>query len=282
MTPRFTRSLALALTFAVTTPALAEDAPTAQTVIATVNGQEIKLGHMVLLRQSLPEQYSQLPNDVLFDGLLDQLIQQAALEGAYDGETPDRVKLALENQTRTLLAAEEVGEILKTAVSEEAIEAAYNEAYSDAEPEPEYKAAHILVETEDEAKAIIEELAGGADFAELAKEKSTGPSGPTGGELGWFSKGMMVGPFEEAVKDMEPGAISDPVETQFGWHVIKLNETREKEAPSLESVRNELKAKVEQDVVKAHVDALVEDATVDKTVAESIDPALLSNTELLE
>jgi len=146
----------------------------------------------------------------------------------------------------------------------------------------EYKAAHILVETEEEAQAVVEELEGGADFAAVAKEKSTGPSGPNGGDLGWFSKGMMVAPFEEAVVGMEAGALSAPVQTQFGWHVIKLEETRVKEAPSLDEVRDELRTKVEQDAVTAHIDALVENANVDKSGVEGVDPAMLSNTDLLE
>lgn len=282
MTQRLTRAVAIALTFAFSTPLWAEDAPTAETVIAKVDGKNITLGHMILIRQSLPDQYSQLPDEVLFEGILNQLIQQTALQNSYDGEMPGRVQMTLENEARALMAAEAVGTVLETAITDEAIEKAYADTYGDADAEMEFKAAHILVETEEEAKAIVETLEGGADFAELAKEKSTGPSGPNGGTLGWFGKGMMVAPFEEAVKDMEPGSISAPVQTQFGWHVIKLEETREKEAPTLEAVRDELRAKVEQDAVKAHIDALVENANVDKTGAEGFDPTFLSNTDLLE
>jgi peptidyl-prolyl cis-trans isomerase C len=188
----------------------------------------------------------------------------------------------MENEERALLAAEEVGALLETAVTDEAIQKAYDATYANAEGETEFKAAHILVETEEEAKAVAEEVKGGADFAEVAKAKSTGPSGPNGGALGWFGKGMMVPEFETAVMALEPGAVSDPVQTQFGWHVIKLEETRVKEAPALDEVRGELKAKVEQEAVKAHIDALVEKANVDKSGAEGIDPANLSNLDLLE
>ena len=305
MTQRFQRSAAMAFALALSAPAWAQDtaapateAPaatteetaaatpardvTAETVVATVDGKDITLGHMILIRQSLPQQYAQLPDNVLFQGILDQLIQQSALQGNYSGDTTVRVRLAMENEERALLAAEEVGELLETAVTDEAIQKAYDATYANAEGETEFKAAHILVETEEEAKAVAEEVKGGADFAEVAKAKSTGPSGPNGGALGWFGKGMMVPEFETAVMALEPGAVSDPVQTQFGWHVIKLEETRVKEAPALDEVRGELKAKVEQEAVKAHIDALVEKANVDKSGAEGIDPANLSNLDLLE
>jgi peptidyl-prolyl cis-trans isomerase C len=181
-----------------------------------------------------------------------------------------------------MIAAEEVGRVLQSAVTDAAIEEAYKATYDSADQESEFKAAHILVETEEEAKALVDELNGGADFAALAKEKSTGPSGPNGGALGWFGKGMMVPEFENAVVAMEPGAISAPVKTQFGWHVIKLEETRIKQAPPLEQVRDELRVTLEQDAVKAHIDALMEKAKVDTSGSEGIDPALLSNTQLLE
>ena len=296
MTQRFAPLAAFALALTVT-PALAEDTPktetaapatekstdaTADTVVATVDGHDITLGHMILIRQALPPQYGQLPPEVLFKGILDQLVQQTALADAWGDSEPTRVKLAMENEKRSLIAAEEVGKVLETAVTDEALQKAYDETYGSAEAETEYKAAHILVENEDEAKAIEEELKGGADFAAVAKEKSTGPSGPNGGELGWFGKGMMVPEFETAVMALKPGEVSAPVKTQFGWHVIKLEETRLKEKPSLEEVKDELRSQVEQDAVKAHIDALVEKANVDRSAADGIDPALLNNADLLE
>jgi peptidyl-prolyl cis-trans isomerase C len=282
MTQRFTAMAAFAIALSTATPMLAEDTPTADTVVATVDGKEITLGHMILTRQALPQQYAQLPAEILFKGILDQLVQQSALAAAYEGGTPNRVKLALENEERALIAAEEVGKVLETGVTEEAIEQAYKDTYDSAEEETEYKASHILVETEEEAKAIVTDLEGGADFAATAQEKSTGPSGPNGGSLGWFGKGMMVPEFEEAVVALEVGAISAPVQTQFGWHVIKLEETRIKEAPALDAVRDELRSQVEQAVVKAHIDALVENANVDTSASEGLDPALLNNIDLLE
>ncbi|MEM8802624.1 MAG: peptidylprolyl isomerase, partial [Pseudomonadota bacterium] len=148
--------------------------------------------------------------------------------------------------------------------------------------EVEFNASHILVETEDEAKALITELEGGADFAQLAMDKSTGPSGPRGGELGWFGLGAMVAPFEEAVATMEPGAISAPVQTQFGWHVIKLNETRVKNAPPLEQVQAQLSDEIRRVAIEGLVEELTAGAEITRATAEEIDPALLDSFELLE
>ncbi|MFG6499181.1 peptidylprolyl isomerase [Sulfitobacter sp. 1A13191] len=271
----------LALAAAVALPVAAQDEPGLDTVVATVNDTEITLGHMIVARASLPQQYQQLPEDVLFKGLLDQLVQQTALADSFTGELPPRVTLSLENETRSLTAGEAIEGVMAEPVSDEELQAAYDAQYSDAEPEPEFNASHILVETKEEADAIKTELDGGADFAELAKEKSTGPSGPGGGSLGWFGPGMMVPAFEEAVAGMEAGSVSEPVETQFGWHVIKLNETRTAEAPALEDVREELETQIRQTNVQEAIESLTDSAEVDRSAAEGIDPSVLNNIEWL-
>jgi peptidyl-prolyl cis-trans isomerase C len=253
---------------------------TADTVVATVNGIEITLGHMIALRDRLPEQYRSLPAEVLFEGVLDQLIQQTALSEAAGAPT-QRTEVALENERRGLLAGQVVADVADAAVTDEALQQAYDAAYSAAEPQTEYNASHILVATEDEAKAIADELKGGADFATLAKEKSTGPSGPNGGELGWFSADMMVPPFSEAVAAMDTGAISDPVQTQFGWHVIKLNDTREQTAPNMDEVRDDLTAQIQQKAVQDKIDAVTASADVTRSV-EGIDPSVLDDQSLLD
>lgn len=279
---------ALALTLAL--PLHAQDqaaeqteALSADTVVATVNGTDITLGEMLVVRASLPEQYQQLGDDVLWDGILDQLVQQEVLAQDEKAVETKRVDLSLKTERRTLLAAETVSAVADAAVTDEALQAAYDAQFADADQGQEYNASHILVESEDEAKAIIEELNGGADFATVAKEKSTGPSGPNGGELGWFSKGMMVEPFETAVADMEPGAISEaPVQTQFGWHVIKLNETRAKEAPKLDEVRDQLAQQVQQEAVAAYMDDAEAGSEITRKSSGDIDPSILSNLQLLE
>ena len=128
----------------------------------------------------------------------------------------------------------------------------------------EYKARHILVKTEDEAKKLIGELKKGADFAELAKKHSTGPTGKNGGDLGWFSASQMVEPFADAVRKMKKGEISDkPVKTQFGWHVIKLEDTRKVDPPSLEEMERKIRAELQNERIKAYLDELGKQAKIE-------------------
>ncbi|WP_386624554.1 peptidylprolyl isomerase [Sulfitobacter geojensis] len=273
-------SLALAVSLAL--PVAAQDTPTVDTVVATVNGKDITLGHMIIARATLPQQYQDLPDEVLFKGILDQLVQQTALADTYEGDLPKRVTLSLENETRSLTAGEVIEGVMAAPVDEEAVKAAYDAQYTDQEAGDEYNASHILVETEEEANTIKTALDDGADFAELAREKSTGPSGPGGGSLGWFGAGMMVPSFEAAVVAMEPGAVSAPVETQFGWHVIKLNEIRKTEAPALDDVREELELQVRQTLVQTRIEEITNDADVDRMSEQEIDPALIKNIDWLE
>lgn len=260
--------------------ALSENHVSADMVVATVNGTEITLGHMIVLKQRLPAQYQQLPADILFSGILDQLVQQTLL--GQEVETLSQgSQIVLENEERSLRAATAAQRAVDEALTVEALQSAYQETYGSAERETEYDASHILVATEEEALALIAELEGGADFAELAQQKSTGPSGPNGGQLGWFGKGMMVPEFENAVVAMEAGTISAPVQTQFGWHVIRLNETRLKDAPSLEEVRGELTDTLRREAIEGRVAELTESAQIDRIEAGSIDPAVLNDVSLI-
>lgn len=278
---KVSRPTALAILLA--SPVMAQDTPDIAMVIAKVNGQEITLGEMIAARNALPQQYQTLPADVLFKGILEQLVQQTTLSQAIQGDVPRHVEIALTNERRSLLA----GEVLQSFVagktySEEEVQAAYDAKYGGFEGEPEFNASHILVETQDEANAIREELMNGADFAEVAKAKSTGPSGPSGGELGWFGKGQMVAPFEAAVATMEVGEISQPVETQFGWHIITLNDTRRQQAPSLEEAREDLMTELQTNAVDAFVTGLTSEAEIDRSGAEGIDPTFIQRSDLLE
>ncbi|WP_434289712.1 peptidylprolyl isomerase [Celeribacter sp. SCSIO 80788] len=261
----------------VAAPSFAEDM-TANTVVARVNGVEITLGNIIAARQSLPDQYQSLPDAQLFDGIVNQIVQQELLKQSA-GDITDALKYQLANEERVLIAGHALETIADAAVTDEALKAAYDAKFAEFEPGREYHAAHILVETEDEAKAIIEELNNGADFADLAREKSTGPSGPNGGDLGWFGKGMMVAPFEDAVVNMEEGAISEPVQTQFGWHVIKLMETRLAEVPPLEDVQDELTADIQEQAIRAKLDSLETEGDVE--MVEGIEPSALRMDDLL-
>ncbi|MCV2872511.1 peptidylprolyl isomerase [Defluviimonas sp. WL0050] len=272
---------AFAVSLALTGTARAED-PTAETVVATVNGTEITLGHMIALRDNLPAQYLQLDDKTLFDGILDQIIQQVALSEEAEANLRKRDTLVLDNNRRSYLAGVTLDETAKAAVTEEKIAALFEERYAGQEPGKEYSAAHILVETEEEANALKVEIDGGADFAVKATEKSTDRgSAAAGGDLGWFGVGMMVKPFEDAVIAMEPGQVSEPVESQFGWHIIKLNEVRSAAAPTIDDVRDELAGELQGNAVEEKVKALTDAAAVEKMV-EGIDPAILKKTELLD
>ena len=262
-------------------PVLAQDTPNADSVIATVNGTEITLGQMIMARTTLPQQYLSLPDEVLFNGILDQLIQQSVLAQTVGENAPRSVQIALENERRALLAAAVVDDILKDAVTDEALQKAYDEAFANAEPTPEWNASHILVETEEEAAALITRLNAGEEFAALAQEASSDSSAASGGQLGWFESGMMVPDFEAAVVALEVGAVSAPVQTQFGWHVVKLNETRLREIHTLEQVADELRPQVERAAVQTRLDELTAAAKVERP-GEGIDPALIKNLDLLE
>ena len=253
---------------------------TAQTVLAVVDGTEITLGHVMLARQALPPEYQQLPDDILFQGLIEQLIQQTALSNAA-GDLSGAAQMMVDNEVRSIRAGDAIEDLLAGVVTEDSVRAAYEAEILGLEPETEFHAAHILVETLEEAEALLVQLGEGAVFGDLAREFSTGPSGPNGGDLGWFGMGMMVPEFENAVVSMEVGAYSDPVETQFGWHVIHLMETRMTEAPAYEVVADQIRNTMEMDAVDALVNDLVEAADVDRSGSVGIDPSALSNTDLL-
>lgn len=277
----FMRSAALALL--IVQPVAASEEIGADTIVATVNGEEITVGQMQIVRERLPEQYQSLEDSVLFEGILDQLVQQTLLAQAFEGKEPQRIKHALTNERRFLLADAALNSEIAKGVDEEAIRAAYQEQYVTNFVGPkQYDASHILVETEEEASALREEILSGADFAEMAKEKSTGPSGPSGGALGWFGPGQMVAPFEEAVVQMQVGDVSQPVQTRFGWHLILLNDTRTEEAPAYENVRDQLVSEIQTALIDDLLATLSSQADVSRPEPGTFDPSVLGNTELLD
>jgi peptidyl-prolyl cis-trans isomerase C len=269
---------ATALIASLSTAVIAQDA---DTVVATVGETDITLGQMIITRAQLPQQYAQLPDEVLFQGVLDQLIQQQLLADAM-GKAPARVEYALQNERRTLLAGELINKISSEAVTDAAIQAAYDARFADATPATEYNASHLLVETEEEAIAAKARVEAGEEFADVARDVSTGPTGPNGGNLGWFGEGQMVPAFEAAVVSMEVDGLSDPVQTQFGWHVITLNESRDSSLPSLDSVRQELAGEIQEAAVQELLAELEEANPVERPDADAFDPALISNLDLIE
>lgn len=284
MTKRMRRTaaslVALALATGMAVPALAGD-PDAETVVATVNGTAITLGQMVALRENLPQQYLALPDDVLFRGIMDQLVQQEVLAQSVKAQTPrDRANLA--NDARGYLSGTVIAAIARSAVTDAALQKAYDAKYADAAPATEYHAAHILVDSEEKANELKKQIDAGADFAELAKANSTDPgSGAQGGDLGWFGPGMMVKPFEEAVVSAPVGKVVGPVKTDFGWHLILVAETRAAKKPALDDVREELATEIENAAVEARIRELTEAAKIEKP-GENIDPAALKNAALID
>ncbi len=263
-------------------PAVAQDATSAKTVVASVDGTDITLGHLILAFDSLPDEYKSLPADQLFQGLIEQMVQQTLLSNSAKNKDAAIVQLALENEKRLLHAGIAVNELTDEQVTEEAIRAAYDAQYANVDLGLEYNAAHILVETEEAAKDMIQKLAEGADFAALAQEFSTGPSGPNGGDLGWFNRGDMVGPFDAAVADMQVGDIAGPVQTQFGWHVISLKETRAKSAPDYDMVKGEIAVELQRQAVQDRITSLEQAATITRLSVDDIDSNLIKDPTLLE
>jgi peptidyl-prolyl cis-trans isomerase C len=278
--PGFWTGLAVAATLA--TAGMAQEPPTAATVVATVNGTEITLGAMIALRDGLPEQYKALPDDVLYKGILDQLVQQEVLTQSVGDALSLQDRLNVENQRRGYLSGVALEAVIATAVTDEALQKAYDARFAAAAPQTEYNAAHILVATEEEALKLKAELDGGADFAALAKEHSTDTgSGQNGGELGWFGLGAMVKPFEDAVVAAEVGTVTAPIKSDFGFHLILVKETRIAAVPTLDDLRDELAGQIEQEAISAHIEALTAAATVTKPGAEGIDPAVIKDLTLL-
>jgi len=168
-----------------------------------------------------------------------------------------RVKAQAELQYRGLLAQVAASDFISSnPATDDEIFAEYS-AQLEAQPTKQFKARHILLTTQDDAVETIVALDDGADFVELAKERSTGPSGPSGGDLGWFSPEQMVKPFSDAVVALEDGAYTEePVQTQFGWHVILREDTRDNEPPPLDSVRDSIKQRVEQQKLQTYIESL--------------------------
>lgn len=277
-------SIVFAAALAVAWPAAAQDAPNRDTVLAEVNGTRITLGHLLAAHASLPDQFRALPAETLFQPLIEQLIEQTIVADQTRDALSAAERIALENEQRAFLANIGLTRVAEAAVTDESIAAAYlafTTEFDGREPTPEYNASHIIVQTEEEAIKLRAELDAGADFATLAREHSFDGAAANGGNLGWFGPGAMIPEFENAVAAMEVGSISGPLQTQFGWHLIQLNETRMTTAPALEEVRDALVESIQREAAQAEMNRLKEAATITRSF-EGLDPALLSQTQLLD
>ena len=235
--------------------------PNLNTIVATVNDTTLTVGHVLDIKRRLPDQYQNVGSDILFTNIVDQLVQQQILASSFKKD-PEWVSITMENERRNILSTIIIDNISEKAVSDEILKTAYLQKYDKNKAGKEYKASHILVDTMEKAKGLVRLLEGGASFGELAKEYSIGPSGPGGGDLGWFKKGQMVKPFETAVLDMEIGTYSRPVQTQFGFHLIQLDGRRKILPPKFEDVRGNLEIELQNLAIDTYLRELMINADV--------------------
>ena len=262
------RTLAAAALLLFTTvafPVLAEE--TADPVVAKVGGVEILKSEIDLAVTGLDPQLANLPDAQKRVAALSSVIDikllaaDASKEGLQDDATfKQRIAYLTDRELHNAYFKKHVVD----AVTPDEVKARYEAEIAKIEPQDEVRARHILVKTEDEAKAVIADLDGGKDFVELAKEKSTDPNKSEGGDLGFFGKGRMVPEFEAVAFTLEPGTYTkEPVKTQFGFHVIKVEEKRKQQPPALEQVEGQVRQIVMRDkyvelLEKAKADAGVE------------------------
>jgi len=236
--------------------------------VAVVNGTYISKASLAVLEAEIAQRNrgQSLPQKQLIEELVQrELLVQDAKQKQLDktAEFSERMQ-TIKN---SLLSQAAIQNYLKSnPITDATLQAEYDKNISAAGSE--YKARHILVKTEDEAKVIIAELTKGTDFSELAKTKSTGPSGPQGGDLGWFAAGQMVAPFSEAVIALENGKFTtEAVETQFGWHVILREDSREQTPPPFESVKEQIRPQLQRQKMQEFLDSLRQQAKVEVLLA---------------
>lgn len=254
----------LAIILLTSAPLRAEDA---NPVLAKVNGAEIRQSDVALAEEELGPSLAQMDPATKKDNVLSFLIDMKIVSKAAEDkkvENSEDFKKRLAFTRNRLLMDSLLASEGKAATTDEAMKKVYEDASKQISGEQEVHARHILVETEDEAKAIAEELKKGADFAELAKKKSKDPGASDGGDLGFFTKDQMVPEFSNVAFALEPGKISDPVKSQFGWHIIKVEEKRNRKAPDFEQVKSQIETYVTRKAQADYVAKLRETAKVER------------------
>jgi peptidyl-prolyl cis-trans isomerase C len=248
--------------------ALGQEAPGEDPVVATVDGAPVHRAEVEAAARSLPDQMRQMPMQMLYGVLLDRVIDFRLLANEAErqkvGDDP-AVGPALAQARAAVLREFLVQREIEEGLTEEKLRARYEEKKAqEGFVREEVHARHILVPTEDEAKAVIEELQGGADFAEVAEQRSTGPSGPAGGDLGFISREQVVPEFADAAFALNAGETSQaPVQTQFGWHVIDVVERRNVE-PTYDETAPQLRQELAREIVTALVEDLRGDAEIER------------------
>jgi peptidyl-prolyl cis-trans isomerase C len=255
-------AVGIALTLAV---------PASAKVLARVNGAEITDEDVKIalddIGQSLPQQIEGPARQAyILDYLIDAKLVAQKAEAEKMGEGPEFAKKVAYYRDKVLME-DLLGKVAKDAASDTAIQKTYDDVAKQQKPEEEVRARHILVESEPDAQAALKRVNGGEDFAKVANEMSKDP-GSKGGELGWFTKERMVPEFAEAAFKMQPGQISDPVKSQFGWHIIQVEERRQKQFPGLDQVRDQVTRYVVQKSQSELILKLREGAKVERTEPE--------------
>jgi peptidyl-prolyl cis-trans isomerase C len=264
---------ALALALFASLPLRAEDA---NPVLVKVNGAEIRQSDVKLAEEELGPSLAQMDPATKKENVLAFLIDMKIVaKAAEDKKIEDRpeFKARLAFTRNRLLMDNLLATEGKAAATDEAMKKVYDEAAKQIAGEQEVHARHILVETEDEAKAIEAELKKGTDFAELAKTKSKDPGAADGGDLGFFTKDQMVPEFSAVAFALEPGKISDPVKSQFGWHVIKVEEKRSRKPPDFDQVKAQIETYVTRKAQAEYVTKLRESAKIERMDQASNAPA---------
>jgi peptidyl-prolyl cis-trans isomerase C len=236
-------------------------------VLAKVNGSEIRQSDVALAEEELAPSLAQMDPATKKENVLSFLIDMKIVAKAAEDkkvENSEEFKKRLAFTRNRLLMDSLLANEGKAATTDDAMKKVYEDASKQIAGEQEVHARHILVETEDEAKAIEEELKKGADFAELAKKKSKDPGASDGGDLGFFTKDQMVPEFSAVAFSLEPGKISDPVKSQFGWHVIKVEEKRSRKAPEFDQVKGQIETYVTRKAQADYVAKLREAAKVER------------------
>jgi len=239
----------------------------ANPVLAKVNGAEIRASDVALAEEELGPSLAQMDPASRKDNVLSFLIDMKIVsKEAEDKKIADRddFKTRLAFARDRLLMDNLLAVEGKAATTDDNMKKVYEEAAKQISGEQEVHARHILVETEDQAKKIESDLKKGADFAELAKKESKDPGASDGGDLGFFTKDQMVPEFSAAAFALEPGKISDPVKTQFGWHVIKVEEKRTRKAPDFEQVKPQIETYVVRKAQADYVAKLRQAAKVER------------------
>ncbi len=244
------------------------DAAQQDPVVAIVNGEEIFRSEVMASAAQLPPQY-QAQLELIFPALVERLVDFKLLDKAAVDEglaDDDEVQARLEELKADIMREVLLANLIEDGVSDDKVQEAYATYLENNPPQAEIRARHILFEGEDKAgaEAAIAQLDEGADFAELAKEFSIGPTGESGGDLGYFTAGQMVPPFSEAAFALEVGDYTkEPVETQFGWHVIKVEDRREQSPPAFEEMEEQLVDQLSRQVVEDYLAGLRENNEVE-------------------